>query len=97
MGPPGSCHSSADDQNTDRPAMEARIFGEATGKRRPSHPSGGRVLRHNFLWRTAMRRAGLRRDAVYLVRPDGHVGLADAAGDAAAIERYLEEHSIRLA
>jgi 2-polyprenyl-6-methoxyphenol hydroxylase-like FAD-dependent oxidoreductase len=50
---------------------------------------------HTFPWQPAMRRAGLRRSAVYLIRPDGYVGLADPTGNASTIERYLEEHAIR--
>ncbi|MGI8990272.1 MAG: FAD-dependent monooxygenase [Bryobacteraceae bacterium] len=42
-----------------------------------------------FPWRREMRRAGLLRDAVYLVRPDGYVGLADPEGNATAIASYL--------
>jgi hypothetical protein len=34
--------------------------------------------------------AGLKRDAAYLVRPDGHVALAEPRGAAASIARYLE-------
>ena len=37
-----------------------------------------RVPLHEFAWRPAMRRAGLARDALYLVRPDGYVALAAA-------------------
>ena len=40
------------------------------------------------------RRAGLRRNAVYLVRPDGYVGLADAEGGATAIASYLDARKI---
>ena len=44
---------------------------------------------HVFPWRPAMGRAGLRRNAVYLVRPDGYVALADANGSGATIRSYL--------
>jgi hypothetical protein len=37
-----------------------------------------------------MDQTGLRRDAVYLVRPDGYVALADADGGVAAVDSYLE-------
>src|SRR5262249_23402272 len=36
-----------------------------------------RLPLHLFAWRPGMRRAGVRRRALYLVRPDGHVALAD--------------------
>ena len=51
-----------------------------------------RLPLHIFPWRTATRRAGLQRDAVYLVRPDGYVALADPDARAATLTRYLDEH-----
>ena len=42
-----------------------------------------------------MRRAGLLRNAVYLIRPDGYVGLADAGGSASVISGYLSEKKLR--
>jgi hypothetical protein len=41
-----------------------------------------------------MDRAGLRRNAVYVVRPDGYVGLADKGGDGAAITAYLDARKL---
>jgi 2-polyprenyl-6-methoxyphenol hydroxylase-like FAD-dependent oxidoreductase len=42
---------------------------------------------HVFAWRAQMRRSGLRRNAMYLVRPDGYVALA---GDQARIQALFE-------
>lgn len=42
---------------------------------------------HCFAWRPAMRGAGLRRGALYLIRPDGYVAIADPHGDATTIRR----------
>ena len=42
-----------------------------------------------------MKHAGLRKNAVYLVRPDGYIGLADAQGRAAAISAYLDKNKIK--
>jgi 2-polyprenyl-6-methoxyphenol hydroxylase-like FAD-dependent oxidoreductase len=50
---------------------------------------------HVFLWRPAMRRAGLRRNAVYLVRPDGYVALADPDASASRLEAYLDGRGLR--
>ena len=47
---------------------------------------------HVFEWRSTMRRRGLQRDAVYLVRPDGHVALADPTARAATLTSYLDAH-----
>jgi 2-polyprenyl-6-methoxyphenol hydroxylase-like FAD-dependent oxidoreductase len=49
---------------------------------------------HIFPWRTEMGQAGLQRDAVYLVRPDGYVALADPKGSAAAIRSYLDARKL---
>jgi 2-polyprenyl-6-methoxyphenol hydroxylase-like FAD-dependent oxidoreductase len=51
---------------------------------------------HVFIWQAGMKAAGLERDAVYLVRPDGYVGLACADSEVAAIERYLNDRKIDL-
>ncbi len=47
-----------------------------------------------FPWSDAFWSAGLMHDAVYLVRPDGHVALAEPNGRAQALERYLESWGI---
>jgi hypothetical protein len=43
-----------------------------------------------------MGRAGLRRNAAYLVRPDGYVGLADPEGSATMITSYLDARKVAL-
>jgi 2-polyprenyl-6-methoxyphenol hydroxylase-like FAD-dependent oxidoreductase len=45
---------------------------------------------HVFSWGMACRRAGLRRNAAYLVRPDGYVAVADPEGSGKAVRHYLE-------
>jgi hypothetical protein len=50
---------------------------------------------HVFAWDGRMKEAGLLRDAVYLIRPDGYLGLADAKGSAPAIDAYLSERNLR--
>jgi len=49
---------------------------------------------HVFSWRREMDRAGLRRNAVYLVRPNGYVALADPEGRAAAVTSYLDAREL---
>ncbi len=46
-------------------------------------------------WSTAARAAGLRRDAAYLVRPDGYVALADPAQDPERLGAHLDRLSLR--
>ena len=50
------------------------------------------VAANVFPWSDRAERAGLARDALYLVRPDGYVALADAAADAARLEAYVRNH-----
>lgn len=47
-----------------------------------------------FPWNADMRQAGLLRDAAYLIRPDGYIGLADSGGGAAAISAYLKGQNL---
>lgn len=49
---------------------------------------------HVFPWRPDMGRAGLRQNALYLVRPDGYVALANAAGNTKAVAAYLDARTI---
>ncbi|MGH7550875.1 MAG: FAD-dependent monooxygenase [Gemmatimonadota bacterium] len=48
---------------------------------------------HLFAWDPEMRRAGLRREALYLIRPDGHVALADPHSDPARLRHYFDKRS----
>ena len=41
-----------------------------------------------------MRRTGLRRNAAYLLRPDGYVALANPDGSAMAIASYLDARKL---
>jgi 2-polyprenyl-6-methoxyphenol hydroxylase-like FAD-dependent oxidoreductase len=48
-----------------------------------------------FPWGADAERAGLARNALYLLRPDSYVALADPAADPAVLERYFAERGIR--
>ena len=48
-----------------------------------------------FAWQAECATAGLARDAVYLVRPDTYVALADPSGGASALTRYFAELAIK--
>lgn len=48
---------------------------------------------HAFTWNTDMKRVGLKRDALYLVRPDGYIALAVSDGDARRLHDYLSAHA----
>jgi hypothetical protein len=50
---------------------------------------------HVFAWRPAHAKAGLARDALYLMRPDTYVALAEPTGDPAALQQYFAERQLR--
>ncbi|HWW78549.1 MAG TPA: FAD-dependent monooxygenase [Steroidobacteraceae bacterium] len=50
---------------------------------------------HRFDWSSGHEAAGLARDAVYLIRPDTYVALADTTGTAGAVESYFTQHNIQ--
>ena len=51
---------------------------------------------HIFDWRSEYEVAGLARDALYLLRPDTYVALADGTGAPNALDRYFRDHRIQL-
>jgi 2-polyprenyl-6-methoxyphenol hydroxylase-like FAD-dependent oxidoreductase len=53
------------------------------------------VALHAFPWRQSMNKAGLRENALYLVRPDSYVALADPTQSAAAIEHFFAKARIK--
>ena len=72
---------------------QVHIYGEATKEMRATCEARKLPL-HVFPWRAAMRRTGVWRNAAYLVRPDGYVGLADSVASTRAIVSYLDARGI---
>ena len=58
--------------------------------------NGRQLTLHIFPWLPQMNRIGLRRDAVYLVRPDGYVALADPEGSPTTLATYVDTHKLVL-
>ena len=72
---------------------QAHMYGEAS----PDLADACARLRlplHVFAWQAGMRRAGLKRGALYLVRPDGYVALADAEARAERLLRFFAERGL---
>jgi 2-polyprenyl-6-methoxyphenol hydroxylase-like FAD-dependent oxidoreductase len=55
---------------------------------------GRKLPLHVFPWRPEMDPTGLRRNATYLVRPDGYVALVDPEGSATAVTSYLDAREL---
>ncbi|HEY4002733.1 MAG TPA: FAD-dependent monooxygenase [Candidatus Xenobia bacterium] len=56
-----------------------------------------RLPLHQFGWNRAAEEAGLAQDALYLVRPDGHVALADPSPSPERLQEFLERFDLRVA
>ena len=74
---------------------QLHVYGEATDEIRTVCDQRNLPL-HVFPWRPAMSRAGLIAHAIYLVRPDGYVALADSHGGAKAVTSYLDARSLTM-
>jgi 2-polyprenyl-6-methoxyphenol hydroxylase-like FAD-dependent oxidoreductase len=72
---------------------QVHVYGVAGPSLRAVAAERGLAL-HEFGWDPRSRAAGLRRDALYLVRPDGYVALADARQDVRKLEGVLDRFSL---
>ena len=67
---------------------QVHVYGEATVDLR--RLCAGRSLKlQTFAWRREMAHAGLRRDAAYLLRPDGYIAMVETDGKDGHIAAYL--------
>jgi 2-polyprenyl-6-methoxyphenol hydroxylase-like FAD-dependent oxidoreductase len=69
---------------------QVHVYGEAANGVREACAEL-RLPLHIFVWQRGMRRVGLQRGALYLVRPDGYVALADPRADAARLRQYFDK------
>ncbi len=76
-------------------AWQVHIYGESNAEIQNLCDERGLAL-HIFRWSPEASRTGLQRNAVYLVRPDGYVALADSEGRAAMVASYLASHKLTL-
>jgi len=67
---------------------QVHVYGEASRPLIDACRALGISL-HVFPWETRVQRMGLARNAMYLLRPDGYVGLADGAADPARLQGYM--------
>ena len=74
---------------------QVHVYGAASAELR-NWCHGHGVPLHVFDWRSEHEAAGLARDALYLLRPDTYVALADVSGVPGIIERFCAERGIRL-
>ncbi|MFC3418726.1 FAD-dependent monooxygenase [Salinicoccus hispanicus] len=52
---------------------------------------------HYTSWTQEMKHRGVKKDSAFLVRPDGHIGVATTTRHTDVIKQYVEEYDIRMA
>jgi 2-polyprenyl-6-methoxyphenol hydroxylase-like FAD-dependent oxidoreductase len=72
---------------------QVHVYGEASPDLSEVCQARGLNL-HRIPWAPHMRKAGVKRDALYLVRPDGYVALAEPRGDPERLLVWLDAHRI---
>jgi 2-polyprenyl-6-methoxyphenol hydroxylase-like FAD-dependent oxidoreductase len=75
---------------------QVHVYGTATQELADWCAARGLPL-HVFDWRPAHEAAGLAPNALYLLRPDSYVALADPSGSPGALERYAEVLNLSIA
>ena len=74
---------------------QVQVYGEAKADLAQWCTKHGIAL-HVFAWEHAYEKAGIARNATYLLRPDTYVALADPEGEASTLNRYFEERGVML-
>ncbi len=88
-GPQGDNHDSLS-----TPAWQVHVYGTARGSL-GEWCAQNAVPLHVFPWKHAHQEAGFARDALYLMRPDTYVALAERSGEPDVLQRYFTERRIR--
>jgi 2-polyprenyl-6-methoxyphenol hydroxylase-like FAD-dependent oxidoreductase len=68
-------------------AWQVHVYGETSPELR-AFSSQEKVALHEFGWESCMRNAGLKRAALYLVRPDGYLSWVDENQDINGLQAY---------
>jgi hypothetical protein len=70
---------------------QLHVYGKANADLRGLATSVG-IPVHEWPWTEVARQAGLLKDALCVVRPDGHIGFARPTQDVAELRAYLLQH-----
>jgi hypothetical protein len=76
------------------PAWQVHVYGEASQELKGWCQAQELPL-HVFNWHEGHEAAGFRRNALYLLRPDTYVALAESSGSPEAIAAYFSDRRIR--
>jgi 2-polyprenyl-6-methoxyphenol hydroxylase-like FAD-dependent oxidoreductase len=74
-------------------AWQVHIYGDAVPEVKKVCDARNISL-YVFPWYPEMAKAGLQRHAIYLIRPDGYIGMIDPRGFAKSIMEYLDKRKL---
>jgi FAD binding domain-containing protein len=74
---------------------QLHVYGSASAELESACTKLGLPL-HSFPWSSPSKDAGLEQNAAYLLRPDGHVALADPTAHPENLKRYFDSRGLRL-
>lgn len=72
---------------------QIHVYGNASQDLQKAAVDCGLAL-HEFAWKEDAQKVGLERDALYLVRPDGHIAFADSKPDVRRLRDYSSKFKI---
>jgi len=75
---------------------QVHVYGDSNAKI-AEFCAGCALQYQQFPWQAACHNAGIMRDAMYLVRPDGYVALADPEASVQKLVQYFESRALRTA
>ncbi len=73
---------------------QAHVYGEAHGDLEAACRELNLPL-HSFPWNDGMKETGLKRDSLYLVRPDGYIAVASSEQDTSQLRVFAERFHLR--
>lgn len=76
-------------------AWQAHVYGEPRAGVAESCGALNLPL-HSFTWAPAMGRAGLVRDSIYIIRPDGYIGMSNQSTEPQRLSDYFRGRGITL-
>ncbi|GAB1795474.1 hypothetical protein PMEGAS228_19920 [Priestia megaterium] len=72
---------------------QIHVYGTAAEKLKKSMQEKDFSL-HEFSWNSYLKKAGLQKDALYVIRPDGYIGFISSEQRIDLLHQYLHTHKI---
>jgi 2-polyprenyl-6-methoxyphenol hydroxylase-like FAD-dependent oxidoreductase len=75
------------------PNWQANLYGEASADL-SAWCAERKLPLHSFIWTPRHEEAGIARDAIYLIRPDAYVAMADESASTDRLDRYFAQRGL---